>query len=128
MSKYVVAYHFHEIQITKDDEYICEYKTNLPHAKEIVEYAVDDWNSVVKISYLHTGFDDDIANIRAYPSRTDTDAMCVEVSLKPGIRMNERKRTEIEEAIDAQFSDGWGEGFFGNRFEDKETGICYYAD
>lgn len=130
MSKCVIVHHFHEIQITKDGEYICEYKENLPHSKEIVKNAVDDWNSTVKPSYLCTGFDDDIANVRAYPSRTDTDAMCVEVSFKPGIRMNKRKRAEIKEAIDAQFSDGWGESFFEKAiiFEDRVTGVCYYAN
>lgn len=130
MRKFVVMYHFHEIQETKDGEYICEYKKDLPHAKEIVKCAVDDWNKMVKsfIPCLYTGFDDDIASVRAYPSRTDTDAMCIEVRLKPRIRMTEKKRTAIEEAIDAQLSDGWGEGFFGRMFEDKETGSCYYAD
>lgn len=129
MSKFVVMYHFHEIQETRDGEYICEYKKDLPHAKEIVKSAVDDWNKTVKafIPFLYTEFDDDIASVRAYPSRTDTDAMCIEVRLKPKIRMSEKKRTAIEEAIDAQLSDGWGEGFFGSMFEDKENGICYYA-
>lgn len=125
MSKFVVMYRFHEIQETRDGDY--EYKKDLPHAREIVKCAVDDWNKTVKSAYLYTGFDDDIASIRAYPSRTDTDAMCIEVCLKPRSRMSEKKRVAIEEAIDAQFSDGWGEGFFGSRFEDKETGICYYA-
>lgn len=96
MSKFVVMYHFHEIQETRDGEYICEYKKDLPHAKEIVKSAVDDWNKTVKafIPFLYTEFDDDIASVRAYPSRTDTDAMCIEVRLKPKIRMSEKKRKE----------------------------------
>lgn len=106
MAKFIGAYHFHEVQTDKAGNAIKTYKDNLPHAKRIVNEAVANWNSIVKPSYLGTGFDDDIVSVRAYPSKTDSDAMCVAVDLAKGCRWNADKRYKANESISAQFCDG----------------------
>ena len=130
MAKFTISYHFNEVWVDVDGNFMRSFVEHLPHGRQIVIEAVRSWNETVQPSFLHSGYDDDIESVRAYPSHTDADAMNVIVELKKNKRWNASKREAIFNAVSIQFCDGWGEGFLGqvNTVEDEETHIRYYVE
>ena len=130
MVKFTISYHFNEVWVDADGNFIRSFDGCLPHGKQIVFDAVRSWNETVQPSFLHSGYDDDIKSVFAHPSYTDANAMDVIVELKKGKRWNASKREAIFNAVSIQFCEGWGEGFLGqvNTVEDEETHIRYYVE
>lgn len=56
---------------------------------------------------------------------SDGDGICITTTFIEGFRFSEKRRNAFWEEMDAQMSDGWGEGEFGpgNRREFAYTGV-----
>lgn len=126
MSKLVYSYQFADVVLDEEGNEEVVFDFDLPHGREIVEAAVEDWNDSMKISYLHTGFDSKIASMRAYPSKKAPWCMNIVIALAPDARLTGRRQSSLIEALDAQMVDGWGESFCQEVFKD-ESGCSYRA-
>lgn len=130
MSEMHILYRLNEVQLDENDEFIEEYERNLPHAKELLEDAVESWNSMP----MHEYFDGILKNKiqKAHASgRIDKDGYAILDIQVVGIqkfRFTAAVRDEIGEQIGCQFSDGWGESYFGTGNVHYDGNVTYYAD
>jgi len=119
MAKLTSLYTCHEIVVDKNDDFVKAYETNLPHADFIVKEFIDRWNKdadAFLLKYLNEQVaKDKIESCYAKKFRT-TNGECtiaVEIVAKPGVALRSEMKQEIFDWIGSQYSDGWGEGFFG---------------
>ena len=129
MSYLTYNYEIHEIACDKDGTYIKEYQKDLPHAKELADAMCKSWNDMHMEQYYDSIAKDKIESAVMKPIQTN-DGTCVtsiRLVAKPGVRLTEKLRNELFEQTDAQFSDGWGESFFGtiNIMHDADRNYFY---
>ena len=117
MAKYSILYTCHEIQIDNNDNFIKEYKTNLPHGKQIADTFCNQWNKDAKDFMLDLINKDcfdrfESCKMKALKNKTDT-TLAIECIAKPGKQITQKVKDALNDFMSAQFSDGWGEGMFG---------------
>lgn len=117
MSKFTIVIPFREVELDKNDDVIKDYDYGLPHHKQIVQTACNDWNEAHMEQYYDGLLKDKVESAKMSPYRDSSGKnKCltkIEVVLKSGIRMTAKYRLAISQQTSAQMSDGWGEGFFG---------------
>ena len=80
----------------------------------IAKEMADSWNSTNIVSCFDGKLKDKIASAKMKVKKIKDDTVAVITVIgKPNIRFSQTITNEIYDQIDAQFSDGWGEGFFG---------------
>ena len=131
MSEMHILYKLHEIQLLDEtDENIEEYQQYLPHAKELLNEAVESWNSLPMHEYFDGILENKIRKAHA-TGRIDKDGnaiLDIQVVGIPNFRFTAPVRDEIDEQVGIQFCDGWGESFFGSCNMYADGSIRYYAD
>lgn len=134
MSRIYSLYTCHEIVIDNDGNIIAEYKTDLPDSTLIIKQFCDAFNSAAKeylLNIINKEFNDKILSLKAqeYPNNNHETTINVVITGKPGTRFTEKLRNEIFEWINSQYSDGWGEGFFGLiNVMTTDTGTHFYIE
>ena len=114
MSQRQILYTCHELVLDKQGNCLKEYETNLPHHDMIAKEMADSWNSTNIVRCFDGILKDKIASAKMKVKKIKDDTVAVITVIgKPNIRFSQTITNEIYDQIDAQFSDGWGEGFFG---------------
>lgn len=117
MSKFEYIYNLMETELDENNNVIGDYETNLPHHTLIIKEICKSWNDMHMEKYYDGRLKDKIhsAVMSAYHDRTHSGMCSVKITfvLKKGYRLTEPCRDAIIYQTNAQFIDGWGEGFFG---------------
>ena len=117
MSQYVCLYTLHERWVDADGDEIDYFERNLPHGDFMIEKMSNAWNDFAPemLKIMNHDLHDKIDSTHAvkYHGNPEDSTIKFVVKLKPGVRLSGRFRSEIDDFMDSQFSDGWGEGFFG---------------
>ena len=117
MSKFEYITNLTETELDENGNVICDYETNLPHHDLIIKKICKSWNDMHMEQYYDGQLKDKInsAVMSAYRDQTHSGQCSVKITftLKKGCRLTESCRDAIIDQTNAQFSDGWGEGFFG---------------
>ena len=118
MDKIVYTFEFNEIIVDEENNYVKEYKKNLPHKDYIVKTFCNEWNKASKEFLLELMRDEvskKIVSCAAKPrhgnSKIKYDAKLV-VTTREKDNFTEEEVDEILDYLDAQMADGWGECFF----------------
>lgn len=136
MSKYNVIYGpIHEVITDKksgnDGPY---YESDLPHGKYLLKEMCKNWNDMNMQQYFDGILKDKIQSAIMKPqiiTNTENEKEYygkVEIIGVPNFRFTERIREEIADQMDAQFCDGWGEGFFGCETFEVEDGVWAFVE
>jgi len=117
MSKFTFVTSFSETELDENNDVVASHYFDLPHHKQIVKSACDDWNNAHMEQYYDGFLKDKVESAKMSSCRDISGSnrclVKIEVVLKPSIRMTAKRRMEIEHQTSAQMTDGWGEGFFG---------------
>lgn len=117
MSKFNYITNLIETEIDEHGSSIHDYETNLPHHDFIIEEICKSWNGMHMEQYYDGCLTGKIesAVMSAYRDRNNSGKCMVKITfvLKKGYRLTETCRDAIIDQTNAQFTDGWGEGFFG---------------
>ncbi len=118
MAKLISLYTCHEAILDKKGNEVAYHETNLPHADEVAEAFLKEWNEdadwMVGIMNEQVG-KDRIASCRARRYKKDEPkvTIAVEIVAKEGKQFRGTMKEDIFEFMGSQYCDGWGEGFFG---------------
>jgi hypothetical protein len=117
-----------EIQLDGDYAIVAEHLSNLPHADRIAKQACESWNAIDFAGILNGVLGASGVESAKMTSFTDGDErlrLVIKIVAKRGFRLSERRRNAIFDELDAQMTDGWGEGFFGygNVTDDGNGGL-----
>jgi ribosomal protein S24E len=118
MSKIISIYTCNEIIVDNDDNFISEHDRNLPHADFIVKEMCEQWNKDADdfmLDIMNKEFGNRIQScyMKPYIDEKDKTSVAVHIVGKPGVRFTVPFKNKIWNFMSAQYSDGWGEGFFG---------------
>ena len=119
MSKLIYSYKINETVLDNDDDFVEDYETNLPHGDELLAHMCKDWNDMNMHRFYDGVLENKIASAVMYPCiKTNANNEKeyigrIEFVGAPKVRFTQKIRDEIINQTDAQFSDGWGESFFG---------------
>ena len=115
MSTFMFITTFNEVEFDNDGNIIADYETNLPHHDMISAEAERSWNEMKMEQYYDGILTDKIesARMKCRKTKTGETEAVIRFKMKAGVRLTERYRNAIVEQTSAQFSDGWGESFFG---------------
>lgn len=104
-----------EIQLDENGNELDEITRNLPHADLIAGMACSSWNALDFPAIVggHAKGGVERAPMSARIEGDGALVLRINVIAKKGFRLSERRRQSIFDELDAQMSDGWGEGFFG---------------
>ena len=111
MSKIFYDYEVEEVLLEKGSVY----KRNLPHHDLIADIVCKKWNDMHMEQYFDGELKGKIksATMHCHKSRKRETILTVTIEGIYQYRFTENRRKEAWAQIDAQFSDGWGEGIFG---------------
>ncbi len=129
MAKFLSLYHCIEESYDKNGNFVKEYDTNLPHRKEIIKEFCDQWNKdadAYMLDLVNKECDNRIQScyMKAYKPKSGKTTLCVEFVAKSGRQLTTKIRNAICDFMDAQYSDGWGEGMF-DRITKLPDGTSY---
>lgn len=116
MSKLFYTIKLNEVQTTKKGDFIREYKSNLPHAKEIIDNLCQSWNSINWGEIFDDIFSGNVTSSIMRPLQTSDDGISkvqITTTFKEGFRLSKKRRDAFWDQMEAQMCDGWGEGVFG---------------
>lgn len=117
MSKFDYITNLIETEIDEHGSPIHDYETHLPHHAFIIKEICKSWNDMHMEQYYDGRLKDKIhsAVMSAYRDKTHSGKCMVKITfvLKKGCRLTETCRNAIIDQTNAQFTDGWGESFFG---------------
>lgn len=120
MSRVVSIYKCHEIIVDANNDFVSEHITDLPHSEFIQQEFCKQFNEAVEsclLDIINKECDDKIQRLIAKPMTAKLSdhetAVGVHIYGKPNVRFTTKFRNKVFEFMDAQFSDGWGESFFG---------------
>lgn len=115
MSKFYMSYRVSESVLDNNGNIVADYDSNLPHHDFIKEKMTKSWNDMHMERFFDGVLKDKIEScLMRFCQTTDGYSVAmVETIGVPGFRFTEKRRNEIAEQLEAQFCDGWGEGFFG---------------
>ena len=130
MSKYIWRTDLYEVIVDADGEFVELYKQWLPHHEMIAEKICASWNEM----HIEQYFDDVLkSNIQSAVMRciqekeTGYSVAKITVTGVPGFRFSSKRIGMIDEQMDAQMADGWGEGFFHKLFTAPD-GTLFYVE
>ena len=133
MSKLSIVYTLNEIILDDNNNYVKEYNKNLPHADEIAEVFINQWNKDADDFMLEI-INEQVANnsiesckARRYKKHDKETKVIIEIVAKQGKQFREKLRNNIYDFMESQFTDGWGEGFF-NKYRIAKDGTKYYIE
>lgn len=76
MSKLYYTIKLNEVETTKDGDFIREYVSNLPHAKEIANNFCESWNSVKWNEIFDGIFAGQVKTSKMHPMHISNDGIC----------------------------------------------------
>ena len=114
MSVYRTRFHIKEIQVDENLNITGEYETNLPHHDFLCKEMCKSWNEMHMEQFYDGILKDKLASIRMSYGIDEEGKSFGRIIFTgiPGFRFSQKIKDEIDEQTSAQFSDGWGEGFF----------------
>ena len=107
-----------EVNLAPDGSIIAEYQCSsqvMPHLDEILDAMIKNFNNLNIERYLDIPYRSYISTIQMKKSRkVHTINKYIEIvyTLTPGAVPSQELYDYLDEFMSAQFSDGWGEGFF----------------
>ena len=130
MSKLFYTINLNEVQTTKNGEFIKEYIANLPHAEKVANNLCESWNAIDWSKIFDGILTKCVEKSIMRPVPIEKDGVCkvrITTTFVNGFRLSAKRRNEFWEQMEAQMSDGWGEGIFGliNLIEFKDGAFGY---
>ena len=118
MANLLYLYTCHERVVDKNGDTISYYVNDLPHAKEVEDAFIKAWNDQADFMcglMNEQAADNRVESCKArrYKSKSEETIIAVEIKAKPGKQFRQKIKENIFDFMGAQYSDGWGEGFFG---------------
>lgn len=109
--------------------FVKEYEEYLPHGKQIVNDFCKQWNrdaDAFMLELVNKECDNRIQScyMRQFDPKGKKTTLCVEFIAKPGKQLTTKIKNAIRDFMDAQYSDGWGEGMF-ERVTELPDGTFY---
>ena len=130
MSKYIWRTDLYEVTVDADGEFAEAYERWLPHHATIAEKICASWNEM----HMEQYFDDVLKNniqsaVMRCIQEKETGYSVAEITITgvSGFRFSRRRIGMIDEQMDAQMADGWGEGFFHKLFTAPD-GTLFYVE
>lgn len=132
LSKLYYYIDLYEVIIRNDngEEYEETYTENLPHHDIIAKEICDNWNEMHMEKYFDGIIEGKIRSAKmTCCRRKDTGETVAKITIEgiPGYRFGSRRRAEVFDQLDAQMSDGWGEGFFDSLIMTAPDGVDFYV-
>lgn len=114
MSVYRTRFHIREVNLSENGDVLDEFETDLPHHDFICKEMCKSWNHMQMERFYDGILKGRLANVvMSYGKEADGRSYGrITFTGKPGFRFTQKVKDEIDEQTTAQFSDGWGEGFF----------------
>ena len=133
MSKIYYYMDLHEVLIVEEDgeEYEETHAENLPHHDIIAKEICDSWNEMHMEKYFNDKLADKIqsATMRCYRDKESGKTIAkITIEGVPHYRFGSVRRDMVFEQLNAQMSDGWGEGFFRAYELKAPDGTRFYVD
>lgn len=119
MSKYKWRTDLYEIVEDADGEFVELYEQWLPHHETIAEKICASWNEMHMEQYFDDVLKDNIQSaVMRCIQEKETGYSVAEITITgvSGFRFSNKRIGIINEQMDAQMADGWGEGFFHKVF------------
>ena len=117
MSYITSLYVCHEIIVDSNNNFISEHETNLTHAELISKTFCEQFDRAAEdylLNIMNNELGNRIALLKAMPSKARNETIIsIRITAKPGVRFTSKLRNAVYDFMSSQFSDGWGEGFFG---------------
>lgn len=114
MSKLYYYYRPIEVEVDVNDEYVREYNGILPHHDFIGKEMCSSWNDAKMEQYFDGILKNNIKSCKMTFTKMNGNSYAkITIEGMPNYRFSSIRRNEIFDQLDAQMSDGWGEGFFG---------------
>ncbi len=115
MSQYRTYFDIMEEQVDDNDDIIKDFKTNLPHHDFICQAMCKSWNNMHIEQFFDGPLAKKIKSAKMTYSRGPHGESFGHITFvgTPGFRFTQRMKEELDDQVSAQFSDGWGESFFG---------------
>lgn len=133
MSKLSYICVLNEIILDENNDFVKEYNTNLPHADEIAEAFINEWNKDAD-EFMLDIINEQVGNnfiesckARRYKKYGKETKVIIEIINKKGKQFREKIRNNIFDFLESQLIDGWGEGFF-NHYRIAKDGTKYYIE
>lgn len=130
MSKYKWRTDLYEIVEDADREYVELYEQWLPHHATIAEMICASWNERHMEQFFDGVLKDNIqsAVMRCIQEKENGYSVAeITITGVPGFRFSSKRIGMIDEQMDAQMADGWGEGFFHKVFVAAD-GTCFHVE
>lgn len=130
MSKYKWRTDLYEIVVDADGEFVELYEQWLPHHEMIAEKICASWNGMHMEQYYDEVLKDNIQSaVMRCIQEKETGYSVAEITITgvPGFRFSRKRIGMIDEQMDAQMADGWGEGFFHKLFTASD-GTRFYVE
>lgn len=111
-------YTLHEIVVDNNDEFVKEYEVDLPHGDFIVEEMCKAWNADADkfiLEFMNNECDNRIEScyMKPFKNNNGESTVAVHIKAKEGKQLTGKIKSAVWDFMDGQYSDGWGEGFFG---------------
>ena len=119
MSKYKWRTDLYEIVVDANGEFVELYEHWLPHHEMIAEKICASWNEMHMEQFFDNVLKDNIQSaVMRCVQEKDTGYSVAEVIITgvPGFRFSSMRLGIIDEQMNVQMIDGWGEGFFHKLF------------
>lgn len=130
MSKYIWRTDLYEVKVDDDGDFAEAYERWLPHHATIEEKICASWNGMHMEQYFDDVLKDNIQSaVMRCIQEKETSYSVAEITITgvPGFRFSRKRIGMIDEQMDAQMADGWGEGFFHKLFT-APNGTLFYVE
>lgn len=131
MSKLYYYMELHEVIVDNEWEPKETFEDYLPHHDIIAKEICKSWNEMNMEQYFDGVLKGNIqsAKMSCYRDKSNGKSMAkITIEGVHGFRFGSARRAEVFEQLDAQMSDGWGEGFFVSHVITAPDGTEFYVD
>lgn len=117
MASYNYFIDCHEVALDADGNEIDYFETNLPHHKIIQNIFCREWNNqadnILKLLQKEISPKITDCSAMAYPSTKDGRCrVVIAITAEPHAHLTQHRKQMLWDFMDAQMTDGWGEGFY----------------